>query len=167
MVPKILVRSSQMFQKNSDVLMFMLPAKCLFVASTIGDGMELSSSKVAFGDVSPEEFTCFFGQLVQVSFCRVIYSPEFRCRQPFGLCNTVQRQTQLSKANPKAEWAQCKGIHKRISLVREYTECVHTNQKERYLDSKVMVTRLMSVEYHGGIVLYHISTRRKKAANQG
>jgi hypothetical protein len=30
-----------------------------------------------------------------------------------------------------------------------------------------MVTRLMSVEYHGGIVLYHIFTRRKKAVKQG
>lgn len=38
--------------------------------------------------------------------------------------------------------------------------------KERYLDSKVMA-RFMSVEYHGGIVLYHIFTRRKKAAKQG
>ncbi len=85
-----------MFQENSDVLMFMLPAKCLFVASTIGDGMKLTSSKVAFGDLF-REVTCFFLQLVEVFFCRVIYSPEFRYRQAIGLCNTAQWQTQLSK----------------------------------------------------------------------
>lgn len=86
-----------MFQKNSDVLMFMLPAKCFFVVSTTGDGMKLSSSKVAFGDRLREDFICFPLQVVQVFFSRVIYSPEFRYRQAIGLCNTAQPQTQLSK----------------------------------------------------------------------
>jgi hypothetical protein len=92
-----------MFQKNSDVLMFMLPAKCIFVRSTIGDVLKLPSSKVAFGGGICEEIICCIAQRIQVSSCRVIYFPELRCRQPLGLCNTVQRQTQLSKANPKAE----------------------------------------------------------------